>query len=137
MIAPDLEEGRFLTFLLVALDPAAHELTYCNAGHGPALLYHRSSESFQILNSTSLPLGFLTEFGARNGSKLVMEPGDLLVLATDGLIELQNENHEMFGRVRLEGLIREYCALAVQDLVMAIQDAVAEFFCAIAILWTT
>ena len=56
-----------------------------------------------------------------------MGPGDLLVLATDGLIELQNENHEMFGRSRLEGLIREYCTLAVQDLVMAIQDAVAEF----------
>ncbi|HUE13861.1 MAG TPA: GAF domain-containing SpoIIE family protein phosphatase [Planctomycetaceae bacterium] len=127
MIAPDLDEGRFLTFLLVALDPAMHELTYCNAGHGPALLYHRATESFQVLNSTSLPLGFLTEFGTRDGSKLVMGPGDLLVLATDGLIELQNENHEMFGRARLEGLIREHCTLAVQDLVMVIQDAVAEF----------
>ncbi len=56
-----------------------------------------------------------------------MGPGDLLVLATDGLIELQNEHQEMFGRSRLEGLIRECCTLAVQDLVMAIQDAVAEF----------
>jgi phosphoserine phosphatase RsbU/P len=127
MIAPDLDEGRFLTFLLVALDPEMHELTYSNAGHGPALLYHRATESFQVLNSTSLPLGFLTEFGTRDGSTLVMGPGDLLVLATDGLIELQNENHEMFGRARLEGLIREHCTLAVQDLVMAIQDAVAEF----------
>jgi len=127
MIAPDLEDGRFLTFLLVALDPAAHQLTYCNAGHGPALLYHRATESFQVLNSTSLPLGFLTEFGARDGLTLIMGPGDLLVLATDGLIELQNGNHEMFGRSRLEGLVREHCTLAVQDLVMAIQDAVAEF----------
>ena len=33
----------------------------------------------------------------------------------------------MFGRGRLEALIREYCTLAVQDLVMVIQDAVAEF----------
>jgi serine phosphatase RsbU (regulator of sigma subunit) len=33
----------------------------------------------------------------------------------------------MFGRARLEGLIREHCTLAVQDLVMVIQDAVAEF----------
>jgi serine phosphatase RsbU (regulator of sigma subunit) len=127
MIAPDLDEGRFLTFLLVALDPVKHELTFCNAGHGPALVYHRATESFQTLNSTSLPLGFLTEFGARNGPTLEMGPGDLLVLATDGLIELQNAEHELFGRKRLEAVIREYCSLAVQDIVMAIQDDVAEF----------
>jgi phosphoserine phosphatase RsbU/P len=126
-IAPDLDDGRFLTFLLVALDPKTHQLTYCNAGHGPALVYHRATESFQVLKSTSLPLGFLSEFGAHNGPTLSMGPGDLLVLATDGLIELQNENHELFGRKRLEALIREYCTLAVQDLVMVIQDAVAEF----------
>jgi sigma-B regulation protein RsbU (phosphoserine phosphatase) len=56
-----------------------------------------------------------------------MGPGDLLILATDGLIELINGNHEMFGRQRLEALIRRHCALAVQDLVMVIQDEVAEF----------
>ena len=82
MIAPDLDEGRFLTFLLVALDPVNHQLTYCNAGHGPALLYHRATESFQVLNSTSLPLGFLTEFGAsrrldaRHGPGRPAGPGD-------------------------------------------------------------
>jgi sigma-B regulation protein RsbU (phosphoserine phosphatase) len=127
MIAPDLEDGRFLTFMLVALDPLTHQLTYCNAGHGPALIYHRRTETFQVLRSTSLPLGFLTEFGARNGPTMEMEPGDLLILATDGLIELQNQAHELFGRQRLESLIREYCALAVQDVVMALQDDVAEF----------
>lgn len=127
MIAPDLDEGRFLTFLLVALDPQTHQLTYCNAGHGPALIYHRRTESFQVLHSTSLPLGFLTEFGARNGPTIEMGPGDLLILATDGLIELQNQNHELFGRQRLETLVREYCTLAVPDVVMAIQDEVAEF----------
>jgi phosphoserine phosphatase RsbU/P len=127
MIAPDLDDGRFLTFMLVALDPLTHQLTYCNAGHGPALVYHRQTETFQVLRSTSLPLGFLTEFGARNGPILEMGPGDLLILATDGLIELQNKNHELFGRPRLESLIREYCTLAVQDVVMALQDDVAEF----------
>jgi phosphoserine phosphatase RsbU/P len=127
MIAPDLDEGRFLTFMLVALDPQTHQLTYCNAGHGPAFIYHRRTESFQVLQSTSLPLGFLTEFGARNGPTMEMGPGDLLMLATDGLIELQNQNHELFGRPRLESLIREYANLAVQDVVMAIQDEVAEF----------
>ncbi|HEX4070965.1 MAG TPA: SpoIIE family protein phosphatase, partial [Planctomycetaceae bacterium] len=68
-----------------------------------------------------------TEFGTRDGSTLVMGPGDLLILATDGLTELQNAQQEMFGRGRLEALIREYCMLAVQDLIMILQDAVAEF----------
>jgi len=126
-IAPDLEDGRFLTLLLVALDPHTHELTYCNAGHGPALLFQRATGTFQILRSTSLPLGFLTEFAPRPGHKLTLAPGDLLVLATDGLIELQNADHQLFGRERLQNLVREYCTLTAPDLVMALQDEVAEF----------
>jgi serine phosphatase RsbU (regulator of sigma subunit) len=126
-IAPDLDGGTFLTLLMAALDPYTHELTYVNAGHGPALLFHRNGLEFQPLKSTSLPLGFLVDFSPLPGLKLTMEPGDLLILATDGLIELLNDDREMFGRSRLEQLIRRNCTLAAPDLVMAIQDAIAEF----------
>jgi phosphoserine phosphatase len=127
LISPDLEGGRFLTFLMLALDPRTHELTYCNAGHGPALLFRRQTRSFEVVHSTDLPLGFLTDFSPRPAKRIKVQPGDLLVLATDGLIELQNEEHEMFGRRRLEEIVRGNCTMVAQDLVMAIQDAAGEF----------
>jgi sigma-B regulation protein RsbU (phosphoserine phosphatase) len=126
-IAPDLDGGTFLTLLMAALDPRTHEITYVNAGHGPALLFHRDSRTFERLRSTSLPLGFITDFAPHPGLKLTMGAGDLMILATDGLIELLNESGEMFGRARLEQLVRQHCTLAAPDLVMAIQDAIAEF----------
>ncbi|HET6326712.1 MAG TPA: GAF domain-containing SpoIIE family protein phosphatase [Planctomycetaceae bacterium] len=126
-ISPDLEGGTFLTLLMVALDPRTHELTYVNAGHGPALLFHRETRTFQSLKSTGLPLGFITDFSPIAGLKLTMGPGDLLILATDGLIELLNDANDMFGRPRLEQLIQQHCTLAAPDLVMAIQDEIAEF----------
>jgi phosphoserine phosphatase len=126
-ISPDLDGGTFLTLLMIALDPRTHELTYVNAGHGPALLFHRDIGEFQPLKSTSLPLGFLSDFTTHPGLKLTMGPGDLLILATDGLIELLSDQREMFGRPRLEHLIRHNCKFAAPDLVMAIQDAIAEF----------
>jgi sigma-B regulation protein RsbU (phosphoserine phosphatase) len=126
-ISPDLEGGTFLTMLMVALDPQTHEMTYVNAGHGPALLFHRDTRTFQSLKSTGLPLGFISDFSPIAGLKLTMGPGDLLMLATDGLIELLNDANDMFGRPRLEQLIQQNCTLAAPDLVMAIQDEIAEF----------
>jgi phosphoserine phosphatase RsbU/P len=126
-ISPDLDGGTFLTLLMAALDPETHAITYVNAGHGPALLFHRETQSFQTLQSTSLPLGFISDFAPQQALKLTMGPGDLLILATDGVIELLNDANEMFGRPRLEQLIRQHCTLAAPDLVMAIQDAIAEF----------
>jgi sigma-B regulation protein RsbU (phosphoserine phosphatase) len=126
-ISPDFDGGTFMTLLMAALDPRTHELTYVNAGHGPALLFHRDIREIHPLKSTSLPLGFMSDFSPHPGLKLTMGPGDLLVLATDGLIELLNDANEMFGRPRLERLIRDNCTLAAPDLVMAIQDAIAEF----------
>jgi phosphoserine phosphatase len=126
-IAPDLDGGTFLTFLMAALDPRSHELAYVNAGHGPALLFDRARDEFCVLKSTTLPLGFLHDFTPHAALHLTMGPGDLLILATDGLIELLNDAGEMFGRLRLEHLVRRHCTLAAPDLVMAIQDAIAEF----------
>jgi sigma-B regulation protein RsbU (phosphoserine phosphatase) len=126
-ISPDLDGGTFLTLLMAALDPQTHELTFVNAGHGPALVFHRETRTFQTLKTTSLPLGFISDFTPQASLKLTMGPGDLLILATDGLIELLNDAGDMFGRPRLEQLIQRHCTLAAPDLVMAIQDTIAEF----------
>jgi len=126
-IDPDLHEERFITFLMVALDPQTHEVTYSNAGHGPALHFSRGSETFHKLDSTGLPMGFLANFKIPHGRPVQMEPGDMLLLATDGAIELRNDRHEMFGRERLQQIVREHRHLPAPELLDVVRNAITSF----------
>lgn len=126
-IAPDLGDGRFITFLMVALDPHTHELTFANAGHGPALHFHRGSGTFSPLKSTGLPLGFATDYRVPAGNTVHLEPGDLLLLATDGTIEIPNHDGDLFGRHRLESLIAENPQLPATELLRVIRNAITDF----------
>lgn len=101
-IRGDFELGRFVTLLFAVLDPVKHELNWVNAGHGPSLLLDRKSGTCKMLETTALPLGFSDDHTFPSAGPLSLAPGDLLLLATDGAIELRDEQGEMFGRRRLE-----------------------------------
>ncbi|MGC1273884.1 MAG: GAF domain-containing SpoIIE family protein phosphatase [Planctomycetaceae bacterium] len=107
-IRDDFELGRFVTLLFVALDPDRHELTWVNAGHGPSLLLDRSSGVCRMLETTAMPLGFADDHHFPTAGPLPFGPGDLLLLATDGAIELRDEADEMFGRRRLEQIFLDH-----------------------------
>lgn len=126
-IQPDLQEGRFITFFIVAIDPNSHEISYANAGHGPALHYRRDTNEFEHFPTTSLPLGVSADLEFPRGEPFDVKPGDLLLLATDGAIELRNERDEMFGRKRLERLVSRNRTLNAQDLLAVIRDAINRF----------
>ena len=126
-IDPDLGSGRFITCLLAALNPATHEIAFANAGHSPALHFARSTGTFHELPSGCPPIGFSVEHAVTAGKPVAMEPGDLLVLATDGTIELKNEQGEMFGTPRLESLIRENRRQPAPNLLGTIRAAIAAF----------
>ncbi|MEX0700844.1 MAG: GAF domain-containing SpoIIE family protein phosphatase [Planctomycetales bacterium] len=126
-ISADLHEGRFITFLLVALDAARHQLTYANAGHGPALHFCRETRRFRTLESTAMPIGFAEDPRVPRGATVEMRPGDLLLLATDGAIELRDARDAMFGRERLERLIAENCTLPAAQLMNVLREAITRF----------
>lgn len=126
-ITADLHFGRFVTFLIVALDPVRHKLTFANAGHGPAFHFRREEQEFCNLDSTSLPFGFSEEFPICESPSLNMKVGDLLVLGTDGVVEVRNESGEIFGSKRLKALILENRRLPAPDLLERVKSAVVKF----------
>lgn len=128
-ILPDLG-GRFITFMLVALDPVAHQLAYANAGHGPALHLQRATGQVRALGATGLPIGILSGVSPEPTQTVPIAPGDLFVLATDGVIEQRNARQEMFGRERLQRLLQDNQSLPAPDLLRVLQRAVQEFFTA-------
>lgn len=127
-ISPDLNDGRFITFFLAALDTDHHTLTFANAGHFPALHYRRRLDSFDDLRTTGLPLGVWLEVEFPPGMDVSLEPGDIIVLATDGAIEQHSHAREMFGVERLKSIVSANHDASASELIGHIRAALAEFF---------
>ncbi len=96
-------DGRFVTFVVGVIDLTAFEMTWVNAGHVPPLLRRPSGELIAIGESAAgIPLGvFDRQYEA---TTLPFQPGDAVLLCTDGIIEAKNAAKEMYGLERLKTL---------------------------------
>jgi serine phosphatase RsbU (regulator of sigma subunit) len=127
-LADDFQHGSFITMVLALLAPDRHELTFANAGHGPALLYHAASGRFSELESTGLPLGVVIPTDYPLGPSLAMQPGDLMVLTTDGIVESMDARGEQFGIERLKQLIAKLSKSPIREVVHGIGREVELYY---------
>jgi phosphoserine phosphatase RsbU/P len=95
-------DARFIAMQFAIYDAALRELNVANAG-GTLPLLVRNGEVTEI-NVTGLPLGLLPE-AEYEGQTLSLSPGDILVLASDGIHESMNKDQEEFGIDRLKALL--------------------------------
>jgi len=110
--------GKFVTFFYAVLDADARTLTYENAGHLPGLLL-RSDGTIEALQGGGAVLGALPDWNYRDYSAQ-LQPGDQLLLSTDGITEAENAQLEEFGDQRLleAARARHGSALEVQRAIM-------------------
>ncbi len=97
-------KDRFVTFLVIIIDPVAHQLIAVNAGHMNPKLYSTSKGLLtEAINSdlTGLPLGVVPEY-AYESVTLSLEPGDTLTVYTDGVTDAMSPSGEMFGMDRVD-----------------------------------
>jgi sigma-B regulation protein RsbU (phosphoserine phosphatase) len=100
-ILTDTSAKEFVTVFYGILDPTTGRLVYSNAGHWPPLLFRTASDGdVQRLVATGIPLGILEDWVWREES-IQIDPGDLLVLYTDGITEARSEQDALFGEKRL------------------------------------
>lgn len=123
------QRGAFITAFSCALDPATGTLTYSSAGHNPPRLLRVRQRAIVSLNRAgTTPLGMLDEPRTHTEEAIVLMPGDVAVLYTDGIIEARSPDGEFFGDDRLDEILR---ALPEQvtpaSAVEAIAQAVGEF----------
>ncbi|MEM9940944.1 MAG: SpoIIE family protein phosphatase [Planctomycetota bacterium] len=101
----DLNIDRFVTLALGLLDKTTNQMTIVNAGHMPPIL--RSAKNEQIsqlaIEEAGLPLGIMDDFEYES-IDISLEPGDTLLLYTDGINEAMNENGE---QLTTETLVNE------------------------------
>lgn len=96
-------EGVFVTAFLALYHPPTRTLTYARAGHNPPLVKNEGSGGavVQLEDVGGLPLGIAADAQYDNSS-IVLEPGQTLVLYTDGIVEAMNPQRKMFS---IDGLI--------------------------------
>lgn len=121
-----MPSNKFISFFYGVLDAATGRLTYCNAGHNPPLLL-RSDGSARQLDSSG---GILGQFPVWNygQSEVSLNPGDTLLLFTDGLVEACDEQGELFGEEKLLQYARRLCdaeAEVMRDALCAAASAYA------------
>lgn len=103
----DTQDNEFATLFYGVLNPTNRRLTYCNAGHEPALLFRRGE--FQKLDTGGMIVG-VDESAEYLKAIVHLEPGDLIVAYTDGLTDAMNFNGQSFGRERIMSAVAEAAA---------------------------
>ncbi len=116
---------RFTTAFIAEFDPATRVLNYINAGHNTPILKRTSGEIERLTNG-GLPLGILAETTYETGS-LVLQPGDWLVIFTDGLVEAENSARDEYGEPRLLEMLKVESAVTPDDLLRRIMTDLDAF----------
>ncbi|MEZ4767591.1 MAG: GAF domain-containing protein [Caldilineales bacterium] len=116
-------EDMFVTVWYGMLDPAAHVIQYANAGHGLALHVSAADGAVQPLRTRGIALGIVDDPTIEIGT-VALEPGDMVVLYTDGVVDILDEDGEEYGQDRLSDLLVANRHLAAQDVADALVKAV-------------
>jgi phosphoserine phosphatase RsbU/P len=95
--------NRFTTAFLAELDATTGDLVYINAGHNVPIL-RKKSGLVERLEVGGIPVGILAESPYQVGTTR-LEPGDWLVIFTDGVVEAVNEKNEEYGEAQLLRLV--------------------------------
>jgi len=100
-----LAEEQFLTLFLAELDGETGTLTFVNAGHDPPLLVRKDGK-IDTLASTGLPVAMLPTLALTSGEAR-MEPGDLLMIFSDGIPEATPDTEHFLGLEPVEEILRQ------------------------------
>lgn len=116
---------KYATAFLATFEPGTGRVRWANAGHNPGLVV-RVGGSVESLGATGPPLGLLP--GARrDGAELRLEPGDLLVLYTDGITEAMDPDGEEYGEERLAELGRRLRDRPLPELARELEEDLGRF----------
>jgi len=120
-----IERNQFVTAFHGILDASNRTLSYSNAGHNPPILIKASGET-RFIEHGEQPLGMFpaTRYHEHH---LLLEPGDVMVLYTDGATEAQSPSGVEFGRDRLVEAVKENIDKPAREMIATLQLEVLEW----------
>ncbi len=127
LLIPDSKHGMFVTVFYCVFSLKTGKLVYANAGHNPPVVIRQNKQDELVeLTRTTIALGIFEEIvvGER---ELIINPGDLILLYTDGVTEAFSAKDELYSTKRLFDLLENYNMISSADLLDRILDSVNEF----------
>lgn len=119
------EPSRYATLFVGEYDDASRRLQYVNCGHNPPLLV-RGSGAVERLQPTAMVVGLVEEWACAL-EEAVLEPGDLLVVYSDGISEALDAREQEFGDARLAEAVAACRERSVPEILDAAFAAVRAF----------
>lgn len=104
LLCPEIPPNMFVTCLFSILDPVTGKLQYANAGHN--LPVRNSHGDVTELRATGMPLGLLPGMQYEE-KEAFLDPGDAVLIYSDGLSEAHNPQREMFGFPRMRDVMTQ------------------------------
>jgi sigma-B regulation protein RsbU (phosphoserine phosphatase) len=120
------QTGNFMTFFYSEFTEHGTEVQWVRAGHDPALVYDPSVDEFDELKGRGVPLGFDDSIEYDSFQRR-LEPGQVIVIGTDGIWETHNKTGEMFGKDALMEIVRNSHTASARQIVDTVTEALGQF----------
>ncbi|MFU8860708.1 MAG: PP2C family protein-serine/threonine phosphatase [Cyclonatronaceae bacterium] len=126
IIINDTDVDQYATLFFSTYNTKNRQLAYVNAGHIPPVLFRKKSGTVERLKTGGPVIGFTDEITYKSG-ELNLEQGDVLVIFSDGIVEVWNENEIEFGEENLIELIRLSADKTAKEIASTISKAVSDY----------
>jgi sigma-B regulation protein RsbU (phosphoserine phosphatase) len=120
-------DQHFVTFLLARLDHQSRSLTYASAGHPTGYVLDVSGNLKACLESTGFPLAISPDAEFPMGAPIKLDPGNTIVLLTDGFLESRSPDGKQFRAERVLDVVRANRGRTAQGIIECLYLAVQEF----------
>jgi serine phosphatase RsbU (regulator of sigma subunit) len=117
--------NKFLTLFYAELDPETGTLAYSNGGHNPPMMVRQNGD-VERLETGGLPIGMMQGV-AYEQAIVTFEPGDVLVIYSDGITESVNERDEEFEEDRLIEVVKNNAGRSASGIRDRIDEALSRF----------
>ncbi|MCG8508268.1 MAG: SpoIIE family protein phosphatase, partial [Rhodospirillales bacterium] len=108
LLCEDIPDGRFVTAAIGVLDAERNEMAFISAGQAPIYFHRAAGGETETWGADEMPLGITPGIAFGKPRRIHFEPGDALVLTTDGFFEWANADGDQFGMARLKAFIDEH-----------------------------
>jgi serine phosphatase RsbU (regulator of sigma subunit) len=126
-LCQNLDQESFVTACIVVYEPAQQTIMASSAGHTPPLIFKSASRAFMELPCNGPILGVTENMEYQGSAVLPLEPGDIMLLTTDGILECMNSRNEQFGKERMQEVVCMQAGGAAQEIAGSFRRALDEW----------
>jgi serine phosphatase RsbU (regulator of sigma subunit) len=127
-LARDVKDsGRFMTLFYAEIERPRKTIRWVNAGHEPAMIFDPVTDTFNDLNGgNNLAMGVFEDTEFKEAQQKIA-PGQIILIATDGIWEARNSKGEMFSKQRIQQIIRRNANSTASEIQDTILDSLKHF----------